>query len=264
MKRVTDGFQHDNTVMVASETSPKPHVVTEYKNGKFSCDAMCPTYNHSSLCAYTLPAAEHKGKLHGFLRWHKKNAMQTNVTKMSTYGLDVGNAGKKPHQRKNGKKSKRAKSFVTEHVDRLQSTAQVQHPLKLMIVRRHGQHEVSGGSANPFSLVFLSNHSRVKTCTGCGRRFACMANGGLFPPPDDIAIMHRECCPWKDKTGILRVGKEQGVYFHANLACVRNGNNTDSASFNGSQLQINPIVRERMTNVHKDFLNHQLNISLEK
>ena len=249
MKRVTDGFQHGNTVLVASETSPKPHVVTEYKNGKFSCDAMCPAYNHSSLCAHTLAAAEHKGKLHGLLQWHKKNAMQTNVTKMSTYGLDVGSAGKKPHQRKKGKKSKRAESFVTEHVDRLQSTAQVQHPLKLTIVRRHGQHEVSGGSVNPFSLVFLSDHSRVKTCTGCGRRFARMADGGLF----DIAITHRECRPWKDKTGILRVGKEHGVYFHVNLACVRKGNSTDSASFNGSQLQINPIVRERLTNVHRDF-----------
>ena len=30
MKRVTDGFQHDNTVLVVSETSTKPHVVTEY------------------------------------------------------------------------------------------------------------------------------------------------------------------------------------------------------------------------------------------
>ena len=55
------------------------------------------------------------------------------------------------------------------------------------------------------------------------RRFARMADGGLFPPPDDIAITHRECRSWKDKTGILRVGKEQGVYFHLNLACVREG-----------------------------------------
>ena len=81
MKRVKDGFRHDDTVLVASETSPKPHVVTEYKNGKFGCDDMCPAFNHSSLCAHTLAAAEHKGKLHGLLQWHKKNAMQTNVTK---------------------------------------------------------------------------------------------------------------------------------------------------------------------------------------
>ena len=89
--------------------------------------------------------------------------------KMSTYGLDVGNAGKKPHQRKRGKKAKRAESFVTEHVDRLQSTADVQQPVKLTIIRRNGQHEVSGGSVNPFSLVFLSDHPRLTTCTGCSK-----------------------------------------------------------------------------------------------
>jgi len=111
MKRVTDGFQHDNTVLGASETSPKPHVVTKYKNSKFSCDAMCPTYNHSSLCAHTLAAAEHKGKLHGLLQWHKKNAMQTNVTKMSTYGLDVGNAGKKASPKEEGKKVKEGRKL---------------------------------------------------------------------------------------------------------------------------------------------------------
>ena len=111
MKRVTDGFQQDPTVLVASETSPKPYVVKEYKNGKFRCDAMCPAYNHSSLCAHTLATAEPKGKLHGLLQWHKKNAMQRNVTKMSTYGLDVGNAGKKPHQRKKGKKVKEGRKL---------------------------------------------------------------------------------------------------------------------------------------------------------
>ena len=98
--------------------------------------------------------------------------MQANVTKMSTYGLDVGSAGKKPHQKKRGKKSKRAESFVTERVDRLQRTADVQQPVKLKIIRRNGQHEVSGGSVNPFSLVFLSDHTCVTTCTGCSRRFA--------------------------------------------------------------------------------------------
>lgn len=116
---------------------------------------------------------------------------------MFTYGLDVGNAGKKPHQRKRGKKSKRAESFVTEHVDRLQSTADVQQPVKLKIIRRNGHHEVSGGSVNPFSLVFLSDHPRVTTCTGCSRRFARMADGGLFPPLDDIVTTHREGRPFR-------------------------------------------------------------------
>ena len=150
-------------------------------------------------------------------------------------------------------------------MDRLQSTAVVQQPVKLTIVRRNGQHEVSGASVNPFSLVFLSDHSRVTTCSGCIKTVCTHGRWWPLPPPppDDIAITHRERRPWKDKTGILRIGKEQGVYFHVNLACVRKGNSTDSASFNGSQLQIDPIVRGRLTNAHKDFLFHQLNISLE-
>lgn len=134
-------------------------------------------------------------------------------------------------------------------------------PVKLTIVRANGQHEVLGGNNNPFSLVFLSDHPRVTTCTGCSRRFARRADGSPFPPPDDIVITHKECRPWKEKSGILRLGKEQAVYFHVNVACVRKGNSIDSAGFNGTQVQIHPIVKQRLTDEHKTFLQTQLNIS---
>ena len=67
---------------------------------------LCPAYNHSSLCSHALAAREHKGKLHCLLQWHQKNDVHLNVTIMSTYGLDIRNAGKKPQQRKRGKKPK--------------------------------------------------------------------------------------------------------------------------------------------------------------
>lgn len=76
MKNGTDGFQQDNNVLVASEILPRPHVLTEYKNGKFSCDEVCPAYNHPCLCFCTPAAAEHKGKLCGLLQWHMKNAVE--------------------------------------------------------------------------------------------------------------------------------------------------------------------------------------------
>lgn len=41
-------------------------------------------------------AAEFNSKLVDFITWHKETDVQTSVTKMSTYSLDVGNAGKKP------------------------------------------------------------------------------------------------------------------------------------------------------------------------
>ena len=274
MNEVRHGFGEDDTLLVASDTSAKPHVIRQCKNGKFCCDDDCPAYNHSSLCAHTLAAAEFKGKLVDFVTWHKKTGVQTSVTKMSTYGLDVGSAGKKPHQRRRAKKTKEKENFIVEHVDRVQTPSQNRQPVKMKIVRRNGEHEVLQESLaetdeghrediNSYSLVFLSDHPRVTTCTGCGIKFARKADGGLFPPPHDVAITHKEHRPWKDRnTGILRVGKEQAVYFHVNISCVQKGNSISSATFDGAQLDIHPIVKQRLNKEHKDFLFQQLNISL--
>ena len=274
MNKVRHGFGVNDTLLVASDTSAKPHVIRQCKNGTFCYDDDCPAYNHSSLCAHTLAAAEFKGKLVDFVTWHKKTGVQTSVTKMSTYGLDVGSAGKKPHQRRRAKKTKEKENFIVEHVDRVQTPSQNRQPVKMKIVRRNGEHEVLQESLaetdeghrediNSYSLVFLSDHPRVTTCTGCGIKFARKADGGLFPPPHDVAITHKEHRPWKDRnTGILRVGKEQAVYFHVNISCVQKGNSISSATFDGAQLDIHPIVKQRLNKEHKDFLFQQLNISL--
>lgn len=145
------------------------------------------------LCAHTLAGAEFKGKLVDFETWHKKTGVQTSVTKMCTYGLDVGSAGKKPHQRKRAKKTKGTENFIVEHVDRLRTPSQNRQPMKMKIVRRNGDYEVLQESLaqtdkgprediNSYSLVFLSDHPRVTTCAGCGIKFARKADGGLFPP----------------------------------------------------------------------------------
>ena len=97
MNKVRRGFGVNDTLLVASDTSAKPHVIRQCKNGTFCYDDDCPAYNHSSLCAHTLAGVEFKGKLVDFVTWHKKTGVQTSVTKMCTYGLDVGSDGKKPH-----------------------------------------------------------------------------------------------------------------------------------------------------------------------
>ena len=274
MNKVRRGFGVNDTLLVASDTSAKPHVIRQCKNGTFCYDDDCPAYNHSSLCAHTLAGVEFKGKLIDFVTWHQKTGVQTSVTKMCTYGLDVGSDGKKPHQRKRAKKTKGTENFNVEHVDRLQTPSHNRQPVKMKIVQRNGEHEVLQESLaqtdeghregiNSYSLVFLSDHPRVTTCTGCGIKFARKADGGLFPPPHDVAITHKEHRPWKDRnTGILRVGKEQAVYFHVNISCVQKGNSISRATFDGAQLDIHPIVKQRLNKEHKDFLFQQLNISL--
>ena len=130
MNKVRHGFGEDDTLLVASDTSAKPHVIRQCKNGKFCCDDDCPAYNHSSLCAHTLAAAEFKDKLVDFVTWHKKTGVQKSVTKMSTYGLDVGSAGKKPHRRRRAKKTKEKENFIVEHVDRVQTPSQNRQPVE--------------------------------------------------------------------------------------------------------------------------------------
>ena len=142
MNKVRHGFGVDDILLVASDTSEKPHVIRQSKNGKFCYDDDCPAYNHSSLCAHTLAAAEFKGKLVDFVTWHKKTGVQASVTKMCTYGVDVGSAGKKPHQRKRAKKTKGTEDFIVEHVDRLQIPFQNRQPVKMKIVRRNVEHKV--------------------------------------------------------------------------------------------------------------------------
>ena len=61
---------------------------------------------------------------------------------MCTYGVDVGSAGKKPHQRKRAKKTKGTEDFIVEHVDRLQTPFQNRQPVKMKIVRRNVEHKV--------------------------------------------------------------------------------------------------------------------------
>ena len=71
----------------------------------------------------------------------------------------------------------------------------------MKIVRRNGEQEVLQESLgqtdeghrediNSYSLLFLSDHPRVTTCTGCGIKFARKADGGLFPPLHDVTITH--------------------------------------------------------------------------
>lgn len=80
---------------------------------------------------------------------------------------------------------------------------------------------------NSYSLVLSSDHPHETTCTVRGIKFAQKADGRLFLPLHEVAIKHKEHHSRKDRnTGILRVGKEQAVYFHVNISYMQKGNLT--------------------------------------
>ena len=272
LNKVSAGFGAANSLLVASESSPKPHVITVCSNGKFACDDACPAYHHSNICSHTLAAAEFSGKTNEFLKWYNASGHSTSVTRMAEFGIDTRKSGRKPNEKWKGKKSKSSDAeFIVHHIDRISINPTIlqhqqpslQKPIKIKIVKKDGQHQVvSDENINkPFILTFLQDHPRVTTCSGCHSKFAKKGDGEPFPPPHDIIISHRECPTWRDKQNILRMGKEQAAYFHVSVACICKGNGKGNSDFDGSQLQIHPIVKLRLVTEHQDYLNKQLGIS---
>ncbi|KXJ18002.1 hypothetical protein AC249_AIPGENE27460 [Exaiptasia diaphana] len=246
--KVSSGFGASNSLFVASESSPAPHVITVYANGKFACDDKCPAYKHSKLCSHTLAAAEFSKKTDAFIKWYKSSCHGTSVTEMSAIGIDIKQSGRKPNQRKKGKSASRVPDFTVLHKDQIdvvskQRTPQPQ-PIAIKIVKKDGNHQVV--SNNPFTLAFLQDHPRVTTCCGCHSKFAKRGDGQPFPPPNDIVISHKECTTWHDKDNVLRMGKEQNAYFHVSIACIRKGNGKGNADFHSHQLEVNDIVKQRL------------------
>jgi len=58
------------------------------------------------------------------------------------------------------------------------------------------------------------------------------------------------------------MGKEQNAYFHVSIACIRKGNGKGNADFDGHQIEVNDIIKERLAEDHIDYLFEQLGFSL--
>jgi hypothetical protein len=269
-KQVVRGFDTgSNSLLVVSDSSDKPHVVTQQQNGKFTCDD-CAAYYHSRICAHTLAAAEFEGRLSQFLTWFNVAGHGTNVSRLADFGIDTKKSGKKPNERGKKKQSQNP-DFIVHHYDRLQtSNPTSQDPIKLKTVRSGDQHRVASLAApspavtqedpNRFAVTFLHDHPRVTTCTGCHKKFPRRHDGAPFSPPDDIVVSHRERRTWRDRSGVLQIGKEQAAYFHLNILCIQKGNSKKNSDFDGSQLYFHPIVFLRLNDDHKGYIKRQFQL----
>ena len=77
----------------------------------------------------------------------------------------------------------------------------------------------------------------------CGRPYQFIKS---YPPPDDIAIAHKEYGSWRDaQTGVLRRSNHlANRYYHPNPHCVRKGNNGDNKNFQFADLDISKVELE--------------------
>ena len=104
-----------------------------------------------------------------------------------------------------------------------------------------------------FVLVSLKDHPRVRSCGGCPYRFM-----KSYPPPDDIAIAHKEYGSWRDaQTGVLRRSNNlANWYYHPNPHCVRKGANKN---FQFTDLDISTVELE---DAHKILLSKNFGCDL--
>ena len=169
------------------------------------------------------------------------------------------------------KKSSQNPDFVVHHRDCIQTNNSAsQDPIKVKIIRSGDQHRIASPTAPPpvvtqedpnrFAVTFLQDHPRVSTCTGCHKKFPRRHDGAPFPPPDDIVVSHRERRTWRDQSGILQIGKEQAVYFHLSISCIRKGNSNKNSEFDGSQVYFDPIVFLRLNDEHKKYIKKQFGL----
>ena len=86
-----------------------------------------------------------------------------------------------------------------------------------------------------FVLVSLKDASRVRSCGGCPYRFM-----KSHPPPDGIAIAHKEYGSWRDtQTRVLRRSNNPANWhYNPNPHCVRKDKNGASKNFQFTDLDI--------------------------
>lgn len=233
-------FSSSGSFHVINSEGSRPHYVVQNKDGSFTCDNRnlrngCIGFNASNVCSHTYAAAKFSRKLQSFFNALERKASKAsgnNLTNISHYGISEG-AGKKAGA---VRKRKQTQEIATT------SPMLVNQSLKLRVIKHNGNHVAVPSTGKDYTLVHLQKIKTVRSCAGCPYSFARLANKDAFPPPDDIAICHKENAVWRDKaTGTLRQSnKLSNRYYHVNPVCVRKGS-VENKNFSFEDLDISTV-----------------------
>ena len=102
------------SLVVASKSSVRPHIVTTKPSGQFVCESSCPMWVSSKLCSHTVAAAQFCSKLHDFISWLSKSKAKPNIGKLAKTGMPTG-AGRKGGKpaRKKSRTGSAVANFIT-------------------------------------------------------------------------------------------------------------------------------------------------------
>ena len=102
-----------NAKLVLSYKGPRPHLVTQKKDGNFVCDSDCPNWKGLGICAHAIAVAELCHKLPEFVEKFKSIKKAPNLTKFADVTMPRGR-GRKGNV---ASRKRKASTPIETHVD---------------------------------------------------------------------------------------------------------------------------------------------------
>lgn len=117
----------------------------------------------------------------------------------------------------------------------------------------------SAGNEQQYHFNWLDN-TTARVCFGCRGRLR-PSDSSVPPPPFDVVVSTKEHRCWYDKsTETTKISKKpEPMYYHVKPVCILEKNAKFQASLH---LSITSQDRERMLDIHKNFLKQSLTITI--
>lgn len=226
--------------LVASDSEATPYFVAVKENG--ACICQCRGFKSASLCSHSLAVADHTIQLDQFLSWfHSRGG--PNITAAAS-ATAPANTGKKPGQKSRVRKTRNRGTSRNDdsYVD-----------------RRPYIESASVENEQRYHFKWLDK-TTARVCYGCGGKLRS-TDSPVPSPPFDMVVSTKEYRRWYDKSSQTTkiTKKPEATHYHVNPTCVSSKNAAFKASLH---LSITAEDRQRMLDVHKNFLKETLNITV--
>ena len=225
-----------NSWLVESKTAKRPHLVTEEKSARFTCDDGCRMWLSTRICAHSVAVADKLKRLPSFLDWRKKckgPSVRLSPIVLSDTPKGADKKGSKP-----------GKKYGNSAAGRI--------PVTKYASPFHDRTTPFSSRPSEKSEFFLKWASRrITVCQGKCQRPMRDEQGRIYPPPYDLCLARKERRSYRSPLdGMKKLGKESDSHYHFKRSCVEN----EDPPYQGERITIPPEVSVRMTQAHKDIL----------
>ena len=249
------------TVVVASKSCTKPHVITHKSPGVLSCESTCPNWAAIRICSHTIAAAHFCSELGNFLEKYRKKNCSPNLKKLSKVGMPKG-TGKKGD--KPPRKIPPSQCFYPmpplygySYPPMSQSQNSGTQSQNIWFPSSPCRPPQFRDQLNPHTLKFVCGNIRV--CQSCRDSFR-LADGSPRSPPLDLCVAHlgkRQY--WNSTSNTWCVpSRETNSHYCARVVCIQ----FTFPTFIPSSLVVPEEVRAKLTDVHKDYLSREFSLHL--